>query len=81
MKSIVDYHLECDLSVEVEAESTLEAMEKVADDKKICLFCVNSLSGDAPDGTEVLVCFECAGHKGKMMIVWEDETCENFKGQ
>lgn len=48
--------------------------------EKTCLFCVNSLSGDAPDGTEVLVCFDCAGHKNTMMIVDEDESCENFKG-
>lgn len=45
---------------------------------KICLFCSCSMSGDAPDGSQVLVCFDCAGHEGKEMIVEEDETCENF---
>lgn len=42
-----------------------------------CLFCVNSMSADAPDGTEVLVCFNCKGHEGKEMYV--DAACDNYK--
>lgn len=49
-------------------------------DAKCCLFCNHSMSGDAPDGTEVLVCFECYGHEGKEMIVGEDENCDNYDG-
>lgn len=45
---------------------------------KCCLFCHRSMSGDAPDGTEVLVCFECEGYEGKEMIVGEDEYCGNY---
>lgn len=48
--------------------------------EKICLFCVNSWSADAPDGSEVLVCFECAGHEGKETYVGEGESCGNFEG-
>jgi len=47
---------------------------------KYCLFCVNSMSADAPDGTQVLVCFDCEGFEGKEMIVGEDECCNNYKG-
>jgi hypothetical protein len=47
-------------------------------DNKCCLFCSNSLSGDAPDGSQVLVCFECEGFEGKEVIVGEDECCENY---
>ena len=45
--------------------------------EKECLFCVNSLSADAPDGTQVLVCFECTGYEGKEVYV--NEVCENYK--
>jgi hypothetical protein len=45
-----------------------------------CLFCVNSLSADAADGSMVLVCFECDGNRGKEVIVGEDEYCKNYKG-
>lgn len=41
-----------------------------------CLFCRHSLSGDAPDGTQVLVCFCRAGYEGKEMYV--DDACENY---
>lgn len=47
--------------------------------KKCCLFCVNSLSADAMDGTQVLICCECKGHEGQEMQVEEDEYCDNFK--
>lgn len=49
--------------------------------EKCCLFCVNSLSADAMDGSQVLVCFECAGFEGQDMQVDEDECCDNFKGE
>ena len=45
--------------------------------EKECLFCVNSLSADAMDGTQVLVCFDCKGYEGKEMQV--NEVCENYK--
>ena len=45
--------------------------------EKECLFCVNSMSADAPDGTQVLVCFDCKGYEGTEMRV--DEVCENYK--
>ena len=49
--------------------------------KKNCLFCVNSLSGDAPDGTQALVCFNVPGHDGQERWVdkEEAETCTNYK--
>ena len=50
-------------------------------DNRICLFCVNSLSGDAPDGSQILVCFDCEGHEGREMIVGEEDTCANIKGE
>lgn len=50
-------------------------------DNRLCLFCVNSLSGDAPDGSQILVCFDCEGHEGREMIVGEEDTCANFKGE
>lgn len=46
-----------------------------------CLSCRHSMSGDAPDGTQVLVCFDCKGYEGKEMIVGEEECCENYKGE
>lgn len=48
--------------------------------KKNCLFCVNSLSADAPDGPEVLCCFCVPEHKGLECWVDEEdaETCENY---
>lgn len=46
-----------------------------------CLFCVNSLSADAMDGSQVLVCFECKGHVGQEMQVDEEDCCENYKGE
>lgn len=49
--------------------------------KDVCLFCVNSFSADAMDGSQVLVCFDCAGYEGREMQVDEDETCVNFKGE
>lgn len=45
---------------------------------KYCLFCNHSMSADAPDGSQVLVCFECKGFEGKEIIVGEDECCENY---
>ena len=47
---------------------------------RICLYCNSSMSGDAPDGSQVLVCFNCAGHEGKEMIVGDDECCPNYNG-
>ena len=52
--------------------------EFMEDKYKCCLLCSNSLSGDAPDGSQVLVCFECEGYEGKEMIVYEDECCNNY---
>ena len=49
-------------------------------EKKMCLYCGHSLSSDAPDGSQVLVCFACAGHEGKEMIVGDDEHCANYNG-
>lgn len=46
----------------------------------MCLFCNSSMSSDAPDGSQVLVCFDCAGHEGKEMIVGDDEWCPNYNG-
>ena len=46
----------------------------------MCLYCNSSMSGDAPDGSQVLVCFDCAGHEGKEMIVGDDEYCTNYNG-
>lgn len=48
-------------------------------ENKYCLFCVNSMSADAADGSMVLVCFDCKGYEGKEMIVGDDECCENYK--
>ena len=48
---------------------------------KNCLFCVNSLSGDAPDGSQVLVCFMVEGREGAECYIYEDEAerCKNYK--
>lgn len=48
---------------------------------EMCLFCVNSMSADAIDGSEVLVCFDCEGDEGKEMIVDDDWFCSNYKGE
>lgn len=48
--------------------------------KKMCLYCGHSISADAPDGSQVLVCFDRAGHEGKEMIVGDDEHCANYNG-
>lgn len=37
------------------------------------------MSGDAPDGSQVLVCFDCEGYEGREVYVDEDECCENFE--
>lgn len=50
-------------------------LEKRKPDRE-CLFCKHSMSGDAPDGSQVLVCFCCAGYEGKE--VQADEVCENY---
>lgn len=47
-------------------------------DNKYCLFCSHSMSADAIDGSEVLVCFNCKGYEGKEMIVADDEYCDNY---
>ena len=47
---------------------------------KMCLFCVNSMSADAIDGSQVLICLDCKGFEGREMIVDEDECCDNYKG-
>ena len=49
-------------------------------ENSMCLYCNNSMSSDAPDGSQVLVCFECAGYEGKEMIVGDDEYCTNYNG-
>lgn len=46
--------------------------------KRNCLFCTNSLSADAPDGLQVLCCFNVPGHEGSERWV-DEETCENWK--
>lgn len=45
---------------------------------KYCLFCCHSMSSDASDGSEVIVCFEREGFEGKEIIVGEDECCKNY---
>jgi hypothetical protein len=45
--------------------------------EKECLFCVHSMSADAADGTQVLVCFDREGHEGKEMQV--DMACANYE--
>lgn len=50
----------------------------VPEECRICLYCNRSMSSNALDGTEVLVCFDVPGHHNQEMIVGEDETCENF---
>ena len=45
-----------------------------------CLFCGHSMSADAMDGSQVLVCFECKDYEGKKMQVDEDYCCENYNG-
>lgn len=47
-------------------------------ENKYCLFCSNSMSGDAIDGSQVLVCFERKGFEGREIIVGDDECCENY---
>lgn len=47
-------------------------------DGRCCLFCNHSMSSDAPDGSQVLVCFECDGFDGKEIIVGDDECCKNY---
>ena len=49
-------------------------------ENSMCLYCNSSMSADAPDGSQVLVCFDCAGHEGKEMIVGDDECCPNYNG-
>ena len=46
---------------------------------KCCLYCQNSMSSDAMDGSEVLVCFDCEGYEGREMMVDEDGCCKNYK--
>jgi hypothetical protein len=55
--------------------------EKTMEYKKNCLFCVNSLSADTPDGSQVLCCFNVPGYEGSERWVDEEyaETCENWK--
>lgn len=45
---------------------------------KMCICCNHSMSGDAPDGSQVLVCFDRAGYEGKEMIVGCDVCCPNY---
>lgn len=45
-----------------------------------CLFCDSSISADAMDGSQVLVCFDCDGHEGKEMQVDDDGCCANYNG-
>lgn len=52
--------------------------EPNADPNKCCLFCHSSMSGTGLDGTDILVCFNCAGKENLEMEVYEDDYCENF---
>lgn len=49
-------------------------------ENSMCLYCNSSLSDDAPDGSQCLVCFDRAGYEGKEMIVGDDEWCPNYNG-
>lgn len=66
------------IAVQINGKDMIEKLKSNSMDTKCCLFCNHSMSGDAPDGTEVLVCFECEDYEGKEMIVGEDECCANF---
>lgn len=82
----------CDPGKHYHPECKTEQFGKVADhlidngvtfyvhktENTMCLYCNNSMSADAPDGSQVLVCFDCDGHEGKEMIVGEDEWCANY---
>lgn len=46
---------------------------------KYCMFCDNSMTAVAFDGSEVLVCFDCVGYEGREMIVNDDDGCANYK--
>ena len=48
--------------------------------KRLCLFCGSSMSADAIDGSQVLVCFDCEGYEGKEMQVADDDCCANYNG-
>lgn len=48
------------------------------DSNKCCLFCHSPMSGTGLDGTDILVCFNCAGKENLEMEVYEDDYCENF---
>lgn len=52
--------------------------EPNVDPNKCCLFCHSSMSGTGLDGTDILVCFNCAGKENLEMEVYEDDYCENF---
>lgn len=45
---------------------------------KVCLFCDNSMSADAMDGSSVLVCFNMKGHEHTEMQVDDMFSCKNF---
>ena len=47
----------------------------------VCLYCVNSLSADSDDGSQVLVCFDREGHEGENVVVDEEGCCGNYKGE
>lgn len=48
---------------------------------KYCMFCDNSMTAIAPDCSEVLVCFDRDGYKGREMIVGDCESCANYKSR
>lgn len=48
------------------------------DKYKFCLYCGNSMSADAVDGSQVLVCFSQKGHEHTEMQVDDLFSCENF---
>lgn len=48
-------------------------------EEKCCLYCNHSMSADSVfDGSQMLVCFECAGKEGREIIVDDDSVCENY---
>lgn len=48
------------------------------DKYKFCIHCGNSMSADAMDGSQVLVCFNQKGHEHTEMQVDELFSCENY---
>lgn len=47
---------------------------------RYCIYCGNSCSADAPDGSQVLICFNAAGNEGRGKFVGDLDTCDNYNG-